>query len=307
MIKTGILGADTPLGGNLIRLLIHHPEVELISVYSASLAGVPVATQHFGLIGETDLKFSDNPDPADLDVIFVTDKRNYNLAEWVVKNSELRIVDLNPSEIQLEPIEDNLFFVPALSEIFRKPMVRGARYARTILPEESVLLISLFPLALNLLLNDTIKIKIISSSLIDEKETEEISRNLSTVLSGVQRSFNSGFEFILEESRTPGRLRVEIELKNSMSLYEIEKLYDNVYDDHNFTFVINRDVESKEVLGTQKCIINLSKPDLDILRISAEADGLMRGGAGDAVHAMNLLFGLYEKIGLSHKAIFNYL
>ena len=88
----------------------------------------------------------------------------------------------------------------------------------------------------------------------------------------------------------------------SLSLEEIEKIYEGIYDDHNFTFITHSSTISiKEVEGNQKCIITLSKPTADKILISAIWDGRMRGGAGDGVHIMNLMKGLYEKTGLSLK------
>ena len=89
--------------------------------------------------------------------------------------------------------------------------------------------------------------------------------------------------------RAPGNVQV------------ITKLCEDYYDDHNFTFVVNHEPDASDVNNTNKCLLNLQS-DGDKLKITAVIDGLLKGTAGNAVHIMNLLFGLHERVGLALKA-----
>lgn len=86
-----------------------------------------------------------------------------------------------------------------------------------------------------------------------------------------------------------------------MALDEIVKLYEDYYDDHNFTYVINRMPDLKDVVNTNKCLLYLTKEDGKLLIVSV-IDNLLKGASGQAVHNMNLLFGLHERTGLNLKA-----
>ena len=106
----------------------------------------------------------------------------------------------------------------------------------------------------------------------------------------------------VSESASDRVIRVRSTLPIGLSLDEVDRIYEGIYDDHNFTFVLHRRVEDKEVEGTNKCLVQVSKPSDGELAIEAVADGRLRGGAGEALHLMNLLLGLHEKTGLELKA-----
>lgn len=303
MIKVGITGADTPLGGELIRLLIHHPEVELESLYAPSSKGILVSDFHRGLEGDTRLKFSESLNLSNLDVLFLIDNPiiegfSMDLPE------DLRIVRYpNISEFRTSSPFNSIEYVPGLSEMFRKPLVRGAKAAELLMSPVSILLIALYPLAMHLLLNDNLKVKISLPSVLEGRfSSEEIAEETEKYLKSVQLSFKRLDKIETSSSKALRGMEVEMEFPCSVSEAEIEKIFDSVYDDHNFSFVVNHKPELREVAGTQKCLLYLSKPSPELLRINAVADGILRGGAGDAVHVMNLLFGLFEKTGLSLQA-----
>ena len=86
-----------------------------------------------------------------------------------------------------------------------------------------------------------------------------------------------------------------------MALDEIVKLYEDYYNDHNFTYVINRMPDLKDVVNTNKCLLYLTKEDGKLLIVSV-IDNLLKGASGQAVHNMNLLIGLHERTGLNLKA-----
>lgn len=106
----------------------------------------------------------------------------------------------------------------------------------------------------------------------------------------------------LDEEVSNRGLKVNIEVPCSLEINEIFKIFDHCYDDHNFTFMLASSVPGYEVEGTQKTLVTLQRHTDDKLTITVVADSRMRGGAGDAVHIMNLLFGLHERTGLYLKA-----
>lgn len=299
MIKAGIAGADTLMAGELIRILVNHPDVELISAFAPGKVGRKVASVHHGLAGECDLEFSPDINPAKLDVIFidahsdVADRFRLNTDRW----PDLRIIDMShcPS-LDFEKLD----MAYGLAEINRKQLVRGCKRAVVPRSVSAVALICLYPLARHLLLNGNINISYACPSDIDTDEKSEMVRlEILDVLRNTQNSFNGDVILNrLNENVSPRGLRVEIEIPCNIDINELFRIYNDIYDDHNFTHLLPVTMPGYEVEGTQKCLVSLQKRTQDTLTVSAVADCRMRGGAGDAVHIMNLLFGLHERTGL---------
>lgn len=303
MIKVGILGAETTVAGELLRLLVHHPEVELIAAFSPGLRGRAASSLHRGIIGDTELRFTDEINLNDIDLAFITSAK-LDVSQDIVLPEELRVIVIQDTDgADINPPFDKRTYVPGVSEMFRKPLVRGAVASRILPPATSVALILLYPLALHLLLNESINLsiqipKFKEPSLIRENMKKE----LDSLLSEVQLSFKGVKNVTVASSDTIRAVTVEAELTCGISEEEIEKIYNSIYDDHNFTFMVRKDPSPSEVAGTHKCLIYITKPSEDKIRVKAVADSVLRGGAGDAIHAMNLLFGLFEKTGLAFPA-----
>lgn len=292
MIKVGILGATTPVAGEIIRILIHHPEVELRTLHAPTLAGHPVTSAHHGLWGEETLLFTEKADFAHLDVAIICAPTEAAEAaiEACDRNPEMRLIDLTG---RYGPFEFGL------SEINRKPLVRGARRASVPAPLASVALIALYPFATALMLNNDIAVTAEGSLGTSTPAQDAIA--IEQRLAAVQNSFSSRV-IIDDKSAGGGRgMRLRIAFPSTLTVADACRLYDGIYDDHNFTFLTPRPVELKEVEGTQKCLINVSKPDAASILLDVVADSTMRGAAGDAVHLLNLLFGLHERTGLDLK------
>lgn len=297
MIKVGISGGESMMAGDLLRLLVLHPEVDLIAVSAPSLRGKTVSNYHHGLIGETELRFVDTLNLEELDLLFVASERFVPTA----LPSDLKVISFLEEPSVISSIfnkEGDL--APAVSEMFRKQMVRHARGAYLLMPPLSVAIIVLFPLALHLLLNDSLKIKVsLPKYRRKEFDITRMGQSLIELLSAVQLSFSKIESIEALNSSFLKTLCIECEFNTGTSKEEIDRIYGEIYDDHNFTFIVRNDPAPTEVGGTQKCFLHVSKPTEDTVRIKAVADSFMRGGAGDAIHAMNLLFGLHEKTGLS--------
>lgn len=301
MIKVGIIGADSPDAGELLRILNHHPEVDILTLLSPSWAGRMVAARHHGFIGESLPNFSDKISPADLDVVFIADDsaEGRNLLMNSDNFPELRIVDLSPSRIEHW---DCFGMEYGLSEANRKPLVRGARIALIPSQAASLILISLYPLALNLLLNSDIDITIQAPEEVTQSiNIKRLKYEIITFLQKTQNNFNSSLIINVISCESGRSMRVSSVFKSPLAVAEVSNLFDSVYDDHNFTFTSLSEVSRLEVEGTQKCIVSIDKPGAGLLELIAVGDCHMRGGAGDAVHIMNLFFALDEKVGLHLK------
>lgn len=301
MIKVGIIGGDNRMAGELIRLLVLHPEVELISVYAPALRGRTLASHHRGIIGDSTLRFSDSLSLEDIDLAFITDP-HMSLKGTVPESLKVVMIQENETFSPPPPF-DSLDYVPGVSEMFRKPLVRDAVASRILPSPLTVSLIMLFPLALHLLLNDSLSLKVrLPAYKKDNVDKSLMQKELETLLNKVQLSFDKIRDISIENSELLRTIAVEAELDCSVTEDEIERIFIQTYDDHNFTFILRNQPAATEVAGTQKCLLYISKPSEDKVKIIAIADSFLRGGAGDAIHAMNLLFGLYEKTGLSFPA-----
>lgn len=303
MIRVGIAGADTAMAGELIRILVNHPDVEMVSAFAPGKVGRKVASVHHGLAGECDLEFSPDINPQKLDVIFidahsdVADRFRMNTDRW----PELRIIDMShcPS-LDFEALE----MAYGLPEINRKELVRGCK--RAVVPRSvaAAAIIGLYPLARHLLLKGDITVGYACPADIDtEEKTGMVRQEILHVLRKTQNSFDGDIIMRhLDEDVSDRGLKVNIELPCSLEINELFKIYDHCYDDHNFTYMLSSTVPGYEVEGTQKTLVTLQKLTEGNLTITVVADSRMRGGAGDAVHIMNLLFGLHERTGLYLKA-----
>ncbi len=311
MIKIGITGGTSREAGELLRILVNHPDVEVRSVLSHEHCGERVQNVHLGLIGETDLRFTETLDSCNLDAIFIcplpdnaTDDET-GIANDILTgnhtNPELRVIDLSHHHTAFS--SDTNDFVFGLSELNRKPLVRGAKKASLPYPEESGAIITLFPLALRLLIKDNIKIRLIAKpGAIESSRLISTADNVTDILRNIQKSFNGHVSFEIMENNEAVGLRLQTELDTSLDYTHILESYESVYDDHNFTFMTSSPVDGKEVSGTNRCIISLRKSDSGTLLIDTVIDNNMRGGASEAVHLLNLLFGLHERTGLNLKA-----
>ncbi len=319
MIRAGIIGGAGYTAGELLRLLVNHPDVEITWIHSSSNAGNPVTDVHQGLIGEIDMKFcSDTPLDA-IDVLFCCTPHGETkkFMESHDVPDDLRIVDLSTDY----RIEDGTHdFVYGLPELNRKRIVRGAKRVANPGCFATAIQLALLPLAKNLMLNSTIHVTAITGSTgagVKPSPTSHFSwrndnvsiykpfrhQHLAEIrqsLSQLQQSFKADIDFIPVRGCFSRGIMAIIYLDCPVSLDQIKKLYEEYYDDHNFTFITDKAPDLKDVVNTNKCIIHLEKIDNKLL-ITSVIDNLVKGASGQAVHNMNLLFGLHERIGLQLK------
>lgn len=301
MIDVGILGGTGTHTGELIRILINHPDVMLRQVCEPDLAGRDIKSQHHGLIGESSLKYVDRLEYGKLDVVFVTtsEARLRESLPTLDDAPELCVIDMADDFTHARSLDPLIVY--GVPEVNRKPLVRGAR--RAVIPPaaESLACIAFLPLAMRCMLPRTVMVTVeCASGLADAGKV-----NPAQVADVLRLSGNEP-QPVVDMRFVPGMdsraIRLSATLDLPMPIDNIVEMYEELYEDHNLTHVVGEAVDSKEVEGTDKCVVSLDKTPDGLLHVQAVADAGMRGGAGDAVHVMNLLMGLYEKTGLALKA-----
>ncbi|MCH5227466.1 MAG: hypothetical protein J1F16_06615 [Muribaculaceae bacterium] len=303
MVKIGIIGAHTPIAGEIIRILIHHPETELVCLYSPANLGKNAASIHHGLIGEETLNFTDKLNLEDIDLLIITENTEINnkIVEAASEIEGLKIILTSKNTLNSDQLK---YYEAGLSEINRKPLVRGVKEAYILSPTIVPALIALAPLATFLLLNSDIDIEVSApEDILKELDLNKEITEVENQLKKRQTSFNGKISLKVTPLSSSDRgMNTQITMSNLLPVEEIEKIYEQIYDDHNFTYITKSEISPEEVEGTQKVVINISKPSAELLSLKVVSDARLRGGAGDVVHVMNLFFGLHEKTGLTLKA-----
>ena len=299
MIKAGIIGGAGYTAGELIRLLINHPDVEIKWINSTSNAGNRVDAVHQGLIGETDLTFTADTPMDDIDVMFCCTPHGETrkFLESHIVPDELRIIDLSTDYRHQDGTHD---FVYGLPELNRKRIVNGTKHIANPGCFATCIQLALLPLAKNLpgatshfsWRNDNVSIY----QPFRHQHLDEICQSLSQL----QSSFSSKLNFIPVRGCFSRGIFATVYLDCPLELEMVRKLYEDYYDDHNFTFVTDKMPDLKDVVNTNKCLLHLIKEDGKLLIVSV-IDNLLKGASGQAVHNMNLLFGLHERVGLALK------
>ncbi|MDE6466267.1 MAG: N-acetyl-gamma-glutamyl-phosphate reductase, partial [Duncaniella sp.] len=300
--------------------LIYHPDVELKWVHSRTVAGQRIVDVHQGLHGEIDMNFTSSIDLRSIDVLFCCRPagKTREFIETHTIPEDLKIIDLSRDFRLAEEAED---FVYGLSELNRKPMVRGASRVANPGCLAMAVELSLLPLAKNLLLNSDIHTTVLTGATSEGAErrptTHYAWRNNNAVvyrpfrhtqeaeilqtLQALQQSFNSRLHMVPIRGPFSRGIMAVTYLDCPLELPEIIKIYQDYFSDHNFTHITSKIPDLKDVVNTNKCIIHLDKIDGRLL-ITAVIDNLLKGAAGNAVHTMNLLFGLSETTGLTMKS-----
>lgn len=307
MIKVGLIGGDSKVAGEIIRLLLNHPDVDIKWIQSDRHVGSLVSDVRQGLIGECDLSLVERPRWNEIDVLFNcchTGTARVSLDQLGEHGDTIKIIDLSGD---FRMAGDGNDYVYGLPELNRKAMVRGARKVANPGAFATAVELALLPLAKNLLINGDIHVAAVSGdplladnvklyNPLNHSHVEEIRQTLKSL----QNSFNSKIEMVPMLGSLSRGLIAAVYLDCPLSLENLRELYDNYYDDHNFTFVSDKQVDLKDVANTNKCILHLEKHGSRLL-VTAVIDSMLKGSAGTAVHNMNLLFGLIERTGLALK------
>lgn len=302
MITAAIIGGAAPSAGELIRILVNHPDVELAWVQSRRLAGKLLSDYHSGLLGDTYMRFTDEPDFENIKVVFLTDSDESASfrSEGAVPPS-VKIIDLGR--------EMNPDFVYGLPELNRKALVRGARNAVIPSAYAHTIALALLPLAKEGVINSAVHVAAMgpgadtdNGGLTATVTSLNAAGEAAAALSSLQESFEQPLRVVAMRSPlSRGVLAVVYTaMPAGRNLQEVRALFDEFYSDHAFTVMSPQPVEVSEVTNTNRAAIFVDEADGQLI-VTVASDSMLKGGAGTAVHVMNLMFGLHERVGLALK------
>lgn len=317
-IKAGIIGGAGYTGGEMIRLLIHHPNVEIVFVHSNSNADNYVHQIHQDLLGDTDLKFSSEI-IKDIDIIFLCVGHGdaKKTLEKYTFSEETVIIDLSQDYRLKAHAED---FVYGLPELNREKIQQTKHIANPGCFATAIQL-ALLPLASNGKLNSDVHINATTGSSGAGQSLSETSHfswrnnNVSVYkafthqhlneigesLHQLQNSWTTDLHFIPQRGAFTRGIFASLYLESDLSKQEAITLYQKYYENHPFTHVSEENIDLKQVVNTNKCLLHIQKQGNQLLILSV-IDNLLKGASGQAVQNMNLIFGLDEKTGLQLKA-----
>lgn len=316
MIKVGIIGGAGYTAGELLRILVNHPEVEISFVHSTSNAGNSVASVHTTLFGECELCFSEDYDLTSIDALFICSAHGQSgkfLAENEIPEG-LRIIDLAQ-----DFRDESNGFVYGLPELNRE-RTRGAQKVANPGCFATAIQLALLPLAAKGLLTEEVHITAITGSTgagvkpsatthfswrasnistyksFEHQHLIEIGRNIHIL----EPAFDKDLNFVpLRGDFTRGIL-ASVYTECPLSQEEAQELYANYYADAAFTFTSEKNIDLKQVVNSNKALVHVEKHGSK-LHIVTVIDNLLKGASGQAVQNMNLMFGLDEKCGLKLK------
>ncbi|MBR1596113.1 MAG: N-acetyl-gamma-glutamyl-phosphate reductase [Phocaeicola sp.] len=318
MIKVGIIGGAGYTAGELIRLLLNHPEVEIRFVNSTSNAGNKIVSVHAGLYGETDLVFTDELPLDEIDVLFFCtahgDTRKFMDSHQIPEG--LRLIDLS-MDYRLK--SDDHDFIYGLPELNRRAICHSMHVANPGCFATCIQL-GLLPLAKHSLIQSDVMVNAITGSTgagVKPGATSHFSwrnNNMSIYkpfqhqhvpeikqsLIQLQEDFHSNIDFIPYRGDFTRGIFATLVLKCNLDEEQLYQLYKDYYAEDSFVFMVYENIDLKQVVNTNKCLIHLEKHDDKLLIVSC-IDNLLKGASGTAVHNMNLMFNLEETVGLNLK------
>jgi N-acetyl-gamma-glutamyl-phosphate reductase len=319
-IKVGIIGGAGYTGGETIRLLLNHPLVELIFVHSRSNAGNPLHTVHADLIGETDICFSDSIS-SDVDLVFLC--LGHGESKKFLEENQLphsvRVIDLS-QDFRLVTSFADRSVVYGLPELNRDKIKLASLVANPGCFATAIQL-GLLPLAsvkqlgavhttgitgstgAGQKLQDTTHFtwranNISAYKTLTHQHVQEIVQSLNQLQSFQKQSLH----FVPWRGDFTRGIFVSSVIETDKSLDEFVALYKNFYVAHPFTIVSDSTIDLKQVVNTNKCVIQLEKEGNQLVVHSA-IDNLIKGASGQAVQNMNIMFGLDETLGLKLKGV----
>lgn len=317
MIRVGIIGGAGYTAGELIRLLLNHPEAELCWVHSTSNAGNPLTAVHGGLEGETELRFASEYDLQGVDVVFLCSAHGQS-SVWMAENElpeGVKVIDLAQ-----DFRDEHDGFVYGLAEWQREKVHTATRIANPGCFATAIQL-SLLPLAAAGLLEDEVHITAVTGSTgagvkpsstthfswrasnlsvyksFTHQHLNEIGRNLSLL----QPSFDKELNFVPMRGDFTRGIFASVYTTCPLTEEEAVKRYADYYAEAEFTHYTHRAVDLKQVVNTNKALVHVAKYGSK-LHITTAIDNLLKGASGQAVENMNRIFGLDPTTGLKLKA-----
>ena len=316
MIRIGILGAAGYTGGELIRLLLNHPEAEIVFANSESNAGNKVSNVHEGLTGDTDLTFTSEMPFDQVDVLFFCfghGKSEQFLQDHNIPNG-VKIIDL------AQDFRLSNDFVYGLPEVNRDAICQAQRVANPGCFATAIQL-ALLPAAYLNLLKEDVSVNAITGSTgagqkpgatthfswradnmsIYKPFQHQHMAEIRQTLRQVQGYLDAEIDFIPYRGPFARGIFCTAVIRTPAPIDDIVETYKDFYHDAAFTHYSDAPIDLKQVVNTNKALVHCEKYGQKLLVTSA-IDNLLKGAVGQAVQNMNLMFGMHEKAGLRLKA-----
>lgn len=329
-INVGIAGGAGYTGGELLRILVHHPEVYISFVHSSSNAGKPVSAVHTDLVGDTDLVFT-NTFLDSIDVLFLCMGHNESKKLLTEQNiaASVSIIDLSQDfRLTQNAVIADRTFVYGLPELNREKITTAKNIANPGCFATAIQL-ALLPLAKSGLLQDIYTTGITGSTgagqslsatshfswranniqaykTLDHQHVFEIVQSLNHLQSDAPLSTGGegpGLHFVPWRGDFTRGIYTSSVIDCSLPIEAVQEMYASYYAAHPFVVVSDTAIHLKQVVNTNKCVLQIEKQGNKLVVHSA-IDNLIKGASGQAVQNMNLLFGLDETTGLLFKANF---
>ena len=320
MIRIGIIGGAGYTAGELCRLLLNHPEAEIVFINSESNAGNLITDVHEGLYGETDMRFTDELPFEDVDVVYFCfghGKVTQFLTDHYIP-ADVRIIDLAQDFRLAAEGNDYVYGLPELN----RTAILGAQHVANPGCFATCIQLGLLPLADAGLLQGDVSVNAITGSTgagVKPSSTTHFSwrsGNMSIYkafqhqhvpeivqsLQQLQPSFEGAIDFIPYRGDFPRGIFATEVITCDVPEEEIADLYRDFYSDAPFTHYVDRAVDLKQVVNTNKCLIHAERHGNKLL-VTSVIDNLLKGASGQAVQNMNLMFELEEDAGLRLKPL----
>lgn len=320
MIRIGIIGGAGYTAGELCRLLLNHPEAEIVFINSESNAGNLITDVHEGLYGETDMRFTDELPFEDVDVVYFCfghGKSTQFLVDHYIP-ADVRIIDLAQDFRLAAEGNDYVYGLPELN----RTAILGAQHVANPGCFATCIQLGLLPLADAGLLQGDVSVNAITGSTgagVKPSSTTHFSWRSGNIsiykafqhqhvpeivqsLQQLQPSFEGAIDFIPYRGDFPRGIFATEVITCDAPEEEIADLYRDFYSDAPFTHYVDRAVDLKQVVNTNKCLIHAERHGNKLL-VTSVIDNLLKGASGQAVQNMNLMFELEEDAGLRLKPL----
>lgn len=318
MIRVGILGAAGYTGGELIRLLLNHPEAQIVFANSESNAGNPVSDIHEGLIGDTDLLFTDQMPFDKVDVVFFCfghGKSQQFLAEHKIPEG-VKIIDL-AQDFRIKGPHDYVYGLPEIN----KSAIEQAKHLANPGCFATAIQLALLPAAAMGLLTEDVSVNAITGSTgagqkpsstthfswrmgnlsIYKPFTHQHLAEIRQSIQQVQGHLEASIDFIPYRGDFARGIFCTSVIKTQAPAEDVISGYKEFYRDAAFTHYCDKALDLKQVVNTNKALVHADAFEGKIL-VTSCIDNLLKGAVGQAVQNMNLMFGIDEKAGLLLKA-----
>ncbi|PTS95073.1 N-acetyl-gamma-glutamyl-phosphate reductase [Pedobacter sp. HMWF019] len=318
-IKAGIVGGAGYTGGEMLRILVNHPSVEIAFVHSNSNEGNLISDVHTDLFGDTDLRFTGTLS-ADIDVLFLCvghgDAKKFLAANPIAPS--IKIIDLSQDfRLKANASDQWVYGLPELN----REAIKKANYVANPGCFATCIQLALIPLAAKGLLKGEVHINATTGSTgagqslaatshfswrnnnlsvykaFEHQHLNEIGESLVQLHAG----FDSVLNFIPQRGDFTRGILAAVYTESDLSAEELQDLYASYYEGHAFTHVSAKNIDLKQVVNTNKGLLHVEKHGNKVFVVSI-IDNLLKGASGQAVQNMNLMFGLEERQGLALKA-----